>query len=144
MTFAESDVAKATAPEEPPVGTHTLMDWHGVSPSRLRDAALFSRLLLQAAKAAGATPLSTPVLHCFPGGGLTGFLPLAESHIAVHTYPERGYLAADVFTCGGCTLEAAVAVFRETLRPQHEETRTLTRGAPVNRSGREAIEPPSR
>lgn len=129
VTVGAERVMTVPPPERAEAGTHTLMDLHGVSPERLTDAELFSGLLLQAARAAGATPLSGPVIHRFPGGGLTAFLPLSESHIAAHTYPERGYLAADVFTCGACSSEAAVAVFRETLRPAREEIRSIVRGA---------------
>lgn len=115
------------------IGRHALIDFHGVLPDLLTDSALISRLLIAAAGAAGATPLSDPVMHIFPGGGLTGFLPLSESHIAVHTYPERGYLAADVFTCGSCSPEAAAVVFRAALQPRREEIRILDRGTEPGR-----------
>jgi S-adenosylmethionine decarboxylase len=79
------------------------------------------------------TPLSEPVLHAFPGGGLTGFLPLAESHIAFHSYPEVGYLAADVFTCGPDPdgPDRAVAVLLDALRPARPVVRRLARGEGV-------------
>lgn len=116
------------------VGTHALADFYEVSAERLTDAELLSRCLLEAARAAGMTPLSAPVLHRFPSradgkpGGLTGFLPLAESHIAFHTYPEWGYLAADIFTCGVCPPDAAVAVLRDVLQPGREQVRRIARG----------------
>lgn len=118
------------------VGTHALVDFYDVPAERLTDSDLLSRCLLDAAKAAGMTPLSAPVLHRFPArgsdgggpGGVTGFLPLAESHIAFHTYPEWGYLAADIFTCGDCPPDAAVAVLREVLKPGRERVRRVPRG----------------
>lgn len=128
MGVIERPIETARSESADPVGTHVLLDYYEVSPSLLMDAALLARLMLDAARAAGASPLRDPVLHAFPGGGLTGFLPLSESHIAFHTYPERGYLAADVFTCGACAPGAAAQVFRQTLRPGREETRFLTRG----------------
>jgi S-adenosylmethionine decarboxylase len=45
-------------------------------------------------------PLGPPVWHRFPGpGGITGFLLLTESHVAVHTFPERGFAAFDLYCC---------------------------------------------
>ena len=113
------------------IGTHALLDFYDVSAVRLTDAEQLSRCLTDAARAAGMTPLSEPVLHRFPGGGLTGFLPLAESHIAFHTYPEWGYLAADIFTCGTSAPEAAVAVLRAALQPGRERVRCLPRGEEI-------------
>ena len=110
------------------VGKHLLADFYEVEAERLTDADALARCLLNAARAARMTPLSAPVLHRFPGGGLTGFLPLAESHIAFHTYPERGYLAADVFTCGPCPPEAALDVLRAALSPGRECVRVVPRG----------------
>ena len=114
-----------------PVGVHALIDFYEVDAALLTDAEGLGRCLEEAAEAAGMTPLSDPVLHRFPGGGLTGFLPLAESHIAFHTYPEWGYLAADVFTCGACPPDAAVAVLRAALSPARECVRAVPRGEEV-------------
>jgi S-adenosylmethionine decarboxylase len=48
----------------------------------------------------GLKPLAPPVWHRFPGpGGITGFLLLTESHVAVHTFPERGFAAFDLYCC---------------------------------------------
>jgi S-adenosylmethionine decarboxylase len=118
-----------------PVGVHLLMDFYEVTPERLTDAALLAATLTDAARAACMTPLSEPVLHRFPGGGLTGFLPLAESHIAFHSYPEFGYLAADVFTCGPDpdAPARAVAVLRRALEPGRESVRAFPRGEEVTR-----------
>jgi S-adenosylmethionine decarboxylase len=114
-------------------GTHLLADFYDIDADRLNDAHALAHILLDAARAARMTPLSTPVVLRFAGGGLTGFLPLAESHIAFHTYPERGYLAADVFTCGADRPpEAAVAVLRIALMPGRECVRVVPRGERVD------------
>lgn len=112
----------------PLIGRHLLADFFGVDAARLSEAHRLARLLVDAARAAAMTPLSTPVVLRFEGGGLTGFLPLAESHIAFHTYPEHGYLAADVFTCGSCPPDAALAVLRAALLPARERVRVVERG----------------
>ena len=61
------------------------------------------RVLLQAAREAGATVV-TSTFHTFNPHGVSGVVVIAESHIAIHTWPERGYAAIDVFTCGNSAL----------------------------------------
>ena len=108
-------------------------------PERLGSQLPLARALTDAACAAEMTPLSAPVLHRFPpreghpAGGLTGFLPLAESHIAFHTYPEYGYLAADIFTCGDDPRapDRAVAVLEGALAPGRMTVRRFDRGEGV-------------
>ncbi|GAB4460003.1 MAG: hypothetical protein OHK0029_23330 [Armatimonadaceae bacterium] len=118
-----------------PVGVHLLLDLYDVSAERLTDACVLSDALSNAAREACMTPLSAPVLHRFPGGGLTGFLPLAESHIAFHSYPEYGYLAADVFTCGNDPQapDRAVRVLEDALMPGRCVVRRFARGEEVVR-----------
>jgi S-adenosylmethionine decarboxylase len=116
------------------IGTHLLLDFYEVPPAHLTDAERLSQALTDAAHAANMTPLSAPVLHRFPGGGLTGFLPLAESHIAFHSYPEYGYLAADVFTCGDdpAAPDRAVALLTNALIPGRATVRRLARGEDID------------
>jgi len=110
------------------IGRHLLADLHGVEHERLADSALLDRMLLDAARASGLTPVAGPLLHQFPGGGLTGVVLLAESHIAFHTYPERGYLALDVFTCGDSDPSTALEVFRRALDPAWHTAQVIARG----------------
>ena len=56
---------------------------------------------------------------------------IAESHLAIHTWPEYGYMAADFFTCGeGADADAAIEVLRAAFEAEHVECRYLTRGVP--------------
>ncbi|MBB6052691.1 adenosylmethionine decarboxylase [Armatimonas rosea] len=111
------------------VGVHVLLDGYELRPERLTNAHGLAQALLAAAQAAEMTPLSEPVVHVFPGGGVTAFLPLAESHLALHTYPERGYIAADCFTCGlPDGADRAVSVLCEALGSGRFELRKLERG----------------
>ncbi|HEX8551775.1 MAG TPA: adenosylmethionine decarboxylase [Abditibacteriaceae bacterium] len=111
------------------VGVHLLADLHGVAPALLCDAALLSRCLEEAAARAKLTPLSAPVVHAFPNGALTAFLPLRESHIALHSYPEHEYLALDLFSCGNAEPADALAVFCDALAPTRVDERIVPRGA---------------
>ena len=62
---------------------------------------------------------------------MTGFLLLAESHIALHTYPEHGYIAIDIFSCGPSDPKEARAVFRDRLGPEAERVTTVSRGTEI-------------
>lgn len=55
--------------------------------------------------------LSEPIIHQFEPQGLTGFILLAESHMSIHTWPEKGEAAMDVFTCGGRPSSAIAKTF---------------------------------
>lgn len=89
-------MAKKTIKKKP-YSVHLLADLE--APHFIEDPAKLRRILWQAALAAKNTPLKTSI-HKFPGQGITGIVILAESHIAVHTWPECNYLAVDIFTCG--------------------------------------------
>ena len=69
----------------------------------------------RAAKAGGAQVLSCHMHGFGVGNGVTGVALLAESHITVHTWPERGYAAFDVFMCGDCDADSAAAAITEAL-----------------------------
>lgn len=99
------------------IGRHLLADFFEVAPEHLKDLPLLEESLRQAAARCALTPLAPPVLYRFEGGGVTGFILLSESHISIHTYPELGLLAMDVFSCGPANPEAALDVFREALNP---------------------------
>ncbi len=91
-------------------GRHLLVECFGALAAC--NAADLEALLRRAAAAGGANVLSCH-MHGFGGEGVTGVALLAESHITVHTWPERGYAAFDVFLCGGCDADRAAAVIVE-------------------------------
>lgn len=109
-------------------GTHLLVDlW---DTARLDDAGHIEAALRAAAHAAGATVLHAH-LHVFtPQGGITGVLLLAESHITIHTWPERSFAAVDVFMCAACDPADALPALQQTLHPGRMEVKSLQRGLP--------------
>ena len=113
------------------IGRHLLADLYGVAAGRLDDVELLAGCLRAAARRCGLTELAAPVMHRFEGGGVTGVLLLAESHIALHTYPEYGYMALDIFSCGAGDPEGALAEFRAALAPEREEATVVARGEDV-------------
>jgi len=66
----------------------------------------------------GATLLHLHLHHFTPNHGISGVAVLAESHISIHTWPELGFAALDVFVCGSGEAEAAVPVFRRAWSPR--------------------------
>ncbi|MCC6443826.1 MAG: adenosylmethionine decarboxylase [Armatimonadetes bacterium] len=120
------------------IGKHLLADFYDVAPGSLNNDALLSDCLAQAALSCGLTPLGPPALHRFTGGGLTGFLVLSESHIAFHTYPEHGFIALDIFSCGPTDPREALSAFRAALRPGRERMRVENRGTEIGRDGNSA------
>ncbi len=96
-------------------GTHLLVDLWGAT--NLCDPDLIDRALREAAEAAGATILHSHFHHFSPNGGVSGVLVLAESHISIHTWPERDFAAIDIFMCGACDPHLSIPVLRETFKP---------------------------
>ncbi len=97
-------------------GTHLLIDLWGAT--NLDDQALIEKALTEAAEIAGATILHIHLKKFTENGGISGVLVLAESHISIHTWPERGFAALDVFMCGGCEPEKSIPVFEKAFQPK--------------------------
>jgi S-adenosylmethionine decarboxylase len=98
------------------LGLHQLLELNGCPFDVLNDEAAVRVALRDAADAAGATWLGE-VSHAFEPAGVTALGLLAQSHISIHTWPEIGYAAVDVFTCGDPTMpEAACNHLIRTLR----------------------------
>jgi S-adenosylmethionine decarboxylase len=97
-------------------GSHLILDlWDAEG---LGDTQRIERAMREAVIAAGATLLHIH-LHTFtPNGGISGVAVLAESHISVHTWPERGYAAFDVFMCGSAEPRKAIAVLERAFAPK--------------------------
>ena len=107
------------------VGTHVLIDVRGAK--RLDDPAYLEGVLRRSAEAAGATILQAHFHHFGPAMGVTGVLMLAESHISIHTWPETGFAALDIFMCGAAKIEAAIDVIEEAFAGAAIEVRRMAR-----------------
>ena len=113
------------------VGKHCILELYECDPSRLDDEAFLRTSITTAAKSAGATLLNL-ITHHFEPQGVTGLALLAESHISIHTWPESGYAAVDVFTCGDHTMpEQACAVLSEALQSKRQALRSFLREPPA-------------
>lgn len=110
------------------LGKHVVVDLYGCPGALLDDIELMRKLFYQAITAAKMHLRDLSMVK-FEPIGLTACAVLSESHLSVHTYPELGYCALDVFTCGeeGDPLEA-VKVITERLKPLRQRTTYLVRG----------------
>ncbi len=111
-------------------GKHLIIDlW---SCQQLDNLTFIEQTLRDATDIAGATLLHLHLHHFTPNGGVSGIAVLAESHISIHTWPERGYAALDIFMCGDTQPEKAVELLTKRFQPEHTEIRTHLRGVIKN------------
>lgn len=107
-------------------GMHLLVDLWGAQ--NLCDPHLIDRALRDAAEAAGATILHSHFHHFSPNGGVSGVVVLAESHISIHTWPERDFAAIDIFMCGACDPYRSLPVLKDAFRPDSVNLTEQRRG----------------
>jgi S-adenosylmethionine decarboxylase len=107
-------------------GMHLLVDLWGAS--NLCDPAHIDASLREAATLAGATILHSHFHHFTPNGGVSGVLVLAESHISIHTWPERDFAAVDIFMCGACDPYLSVPVLQQAFAPSRMDVDEQRRG----------------
>ena len=107
-------------------GRHLLLDlWEAKG---LDQVPLVEQALKDAVQACGATLLELR-LHTFsPTGGISGVAIVSESHISIHTWPEWGYAALDVFLCGTCDPHDAIPVFKKAFQPGRIQMMESIRG----------------
>jgi S-adenosylmethionine decarboxylase proenzyme len=106
--------------------TQLLVDLYGCE-ADLDDEGFLLDTLEKASDAVGSTVLQR-ITQRFSPVGVSVILILAETHISVHTWPEHGYAAVDIFVCGeGKDPEVAWEVVREALGPESFETKEITR-----------------
>ncbi len=110
------------------IGKHITVDMYGCSYDILDNPEFIKQAMLTAIKDANMTLISFSS-HKFEPQGLTALALLAESHLSIHTYPEIGYAAIDVFTCGDHSRpDKAVNSLRHLLNPEKTKTTHIRRG----------------
>lgn len=107
-------------------GEHLIIDiWDA---THLDDLKLMESTLRDAVEVSGATLLHIHLHHFTPTGGISGVAVLAESHISVHTWPEKNYAAFDVFMCGNAEAEKTVSVFQKAFASNNIDVKEILRG----------------
>jgi S-adenosylmethionine decarboxylase len=107
-------------------GRHFIVDLWGCQ--QLDSLSFIEQTLRDGATIAGASLLHIHLHHFTPNGGVSGVAVLAESHISIHTWPERGYAALDIFMCGNTQPEKTVELLKQRFQPQQTEINILLRG----------------
>ena len=111
-----------------PLARHTLLELHDCDARLLNAPADLKELLLEAVRRGHGT-IVTDVFHTFSPHGVSGVVVIAESHVAIHTWPEHGYAAVDIFSCGTKLDHTIIRDWiRQGLQAQRVESRELTRG----------------
>lgn len=109
-------------------GRHVALDVWGVDEGLLNNSAVLQTHLVEAAEACGATVLSVQKKQFEPQGA-TVLVLLSESHISIHTYPEKGFAAIDCYTCGDTVdPELAIEYLISVLNPEQVHAKKLIRG----------------
>ena len=109
------------------LGTHLVVDaWH--SPTELLNDTEFIRQSLMKAISAGGATLIDLCVHQFSPHGVTATATLAESRIAIHTWPELGYFAADLFFCGHGSPHKAIEILQTALQAKQMKLTEIKRG----------------
>ena len=110
------------------LGTHVMLELKGCNPQLLDNLPYIKSVMLSAANGVGAHILSES-FHQFYPQGVTGIVAIAESHLCIHTWPEYGYAAADIFTCGtSIKPQEAAQYIIDQLESQEPSIMELKRG----------------
>jgi len=112
-----------------PPGTEWVVDAHGCDPDRLRSREVLESVFRRVVEDLGLRAAGDPVWRMFPGeGGITGLLLLTESHLACHTFPERGFAAFNLYCCRPRADWPWPDRLREILSARDVSVRRLARG----------------
>ena len=110
------------------LGRHILAEYYSCDISALDNIRFLENCMKDAVEASGATIIDTK-FHQFSPYGVSGVIVIAESHMAIHTWPEYGYAAIDFFTCGDRVDPwKAFDHMNHTLKPLNYSTKEIKRG----------------
>ena len=112
---------------------HLVVDGYGADPEKLTDAGLVLRFLDEYPETLGMTKIAPPQVHTYRGPvpedwGVSGFVLIAESHISVHTFPDRRYINVDIFSCKEFDPTASLSDVEETFGLPRVRVWTMERG----------------
>lgn len=105
-------------------GIHIAMECAGCKSELLENAELLKKTMISCAEEAGATVVDS-MIHSYNPAGLSGVVVIAESHLAIHTWPKIGYASFDIYTCGRRELAEEIAQRLEDAFEAKEMTRKV-------------------
>jgi S-adenosylmethionine decarboxylase len=121
------------------IGRHLIAEFYGCNRQTLDDQESVRTHMLAAAERVGATVVGE-VFHRFSPQGVSGSVVIAESHLSIHTWPETGYVAVDIYTCGGLDPRLGFRHLGEALDARSCRVQEIVRGLPEDvEHGRELL-----
>jgi S-adenosylmethionine decarboxylase proenzyme len=113
---------------EDPLGIHYIIELYGCKQAILDDLQKIEDTLNYSADLAGATIISSK-FHKFSPQGVSGVIVIAESHLSIHTWPELGYAALDLYTCNiNMDIDKALDYIQVVFKPEEMIVKYLERG----------------
>lgn len=116
-------------------GEHFMLDGYGGDENLLNDKEKILTCLQELPEQLGMKKLAEPAIYFAPEnnhkdpGGWSGFVVIAESHISIHTFPKRGFVSIDVYTCkNGLDMQYTLKYFKDYFKLQDTETNYVERG----------------
>ena len=112
---------------------HLIIDGYGGDPQKMQDVEFIYKILDAYPSQIGMTKISTPHVSKYVGSkpedwGVSGFVLIAESHISIHTFPEKFYINIDVFSCKEFDAEGAIKGFKQNFGLTEVRSYILNRG----------------
>jgi S-adenosylmethionine decarboxylase len=111
------------------IGRHLIAEYYNCRRDTLDEVGAVREAMLDAAHAIGATVLGEN-FHQFTPHGVSGTVVIAESHLSVHTWPENGYVAVDIYTCGGLDPRIGFGLLRDRFGAEACRVQEIVRGLP--------------
>ncbi len=109
------------------LGKHIVVEFYGCNFEKLNNLEEIRKTMLEATKAIKAHILGD-IFHRFNPQGVTGIIAISESHLSIHTWPEYGYAAVDIFTCGNVEPWEALKVMKNYFKPKRMTYKFFGRG----------------
>jgi S-adenosylmethionine decarboxylase len=120
-------------------GPHLILEAYGCSKTKLADLTLISNALEAYPDQLQMTKIMPPYVFKYSGAvpddwGVSGIVLIAESHISIHTFPDKGFVTLDIFSCKDFDIDQAIAYFSSIFKPKRYEKQVLMRGREFPRS----------
>ena len=128
MTYSPLEEFNSMEENETYLGRHVLAEFFECDPNTLNNIDRVEKYMVDAALECGATVVQK-CFHMFNPYGVSGVVIISESHLAIHTWPELGYAAVDLFTCGSkCDPKVAYEFLKEKFGSKNASFTQLKRG----------------
>ncbi len=109
------------------IGRHLIAEFYDCAADVIDDLDAIAAILKETAAAVGATVVGE-AFHRYAPQGVSGTLLIAESHLSIHTWPESGYVAVDIFTCGGLDPRPGFRHLEQALGAKRARVHEIVRG----------------